>query len=185
MDQQTAAGAICGDLLSYVSSLPVNAPNGEVMALNGEFSKSEIRSKIINLQTEMMDAQTSGAFGNETMDEKFPLTHRFTDGAYSREMLIKQGMLIIGKIHKHAHFNFISQGKVAVLTEDGPMVIKAPYQFVSTAGTKRVVLALEDTVWTTVHVTNETDLAKVEEHVIAPDYDALALFQEQQKRIEL
>lgn len=184
MEQQTAAGAICGDLLSYASSLTDNAPNGEVMALSGEFSKAEIRAKILALQAEMMVAQTSGAFGDESMDEKFPLTHRFTDGAYSREMLIKQGMLIIGKIHKHAHFNFIMTGKVAVLTEDGPMVITAPYQFASTAGTKRVVLALEDTLWTTVHVTNETDLEKIEEHVIAPDYEALALFQEQQKRIE-
>lgn len=179
------ARAICGDLLNYALSIPHDAPNGEVVALSGQFSRSEIRAKILNLQEEMLIAQTNGGFGDESMDEKFPLTHRYTDGAYSREMLIKQGMLIIGKIHKHAHFNFITKGKVAVLTEDGPMVITAPYQFSSTAGTKRVVLALEDTLWTTVHVTNETDLEKIEEHVIAPDYEALALFQQQQKRIEL
>jgi hypothetical protein len=45
----------------------------------------------------------------------------------------------------------------------------APYTFVSEVGTKRVVHALEETIWTTVHVTDETDLEKIEDYVIAKD----------------
>ena len=33
--------------------------------------------------------------------------------------------------------------------------------------------ALEDTVWTTIHVTEETDLEKIEDYVIAKSYDEL------------
>lgn len=56
------------------------------------------------------------------------------------------------------------------------MDIEAPYTFVSEPGTKRAVLALEDTLWTTVHVTDETDLEKIEEYVIAPTYEALEAY---------
>jgi hypothetical protein len=33
------------------------------------------------------------------------------------------------------------------------------------------VYVLEDTVWTTYHPTEETDLGKIEDHVIAKSYD--------------
>jgi hypothetical protein len=46
--------------------------------------------------------------------------------------------------------------------------------FISAPGTKRVVYAVEDTVWTTVHVSNETDLDKLETQLIAPTFEALA-----------
>jgi hypothetical protein len=41
---------------------------------------------------------------------------------------------------------------------------------ISPAGTKRVVLAHEDTVWVTVHINadNGTDLKKIEDEVIMP-----------------
>lgn len=42
---------------------------------------------------------------------------------------------------------------------------------ISAPGTKRAVIALEDTTWITVHVTNETDLEKIEDYVIAKTYD--------------
>jgi hypothetical protein len=102
-----------------------------------------------------------------------PVRHLFAPGAYAREMSIPKGTVIIGKIHRHAHLNFISAGKVRVLTEHGPVEMTAPHSFVSEVGTKRIVHALEDTIWTTVHVTDETDLEKIEDHVIAKSYDEL------------
>ena len=71
--------------------------------------------------------------------------------------------------------NVISKGRVTVYTEDGCRDLEAPITFISEVGTKRAVLAHEETVWTTVHVTSETDLDKIEEHVIAKSYDELAL----------
>jgi len=107
------------------------------------------------------------------MDE-CPLTHSFAEGVYVREIFIPKGMLIVGKIHKHSHPNFLLSGEVIVATEDGGLQhLKAPMNIISKAGTKRVVYAKEDTRWVTVHVTKETDLDKIEEYVIAETYEDL------------
>jgi hypothetical protein len=95
-------------------------------------------------------------------------------------MLIPKGTLIIGKIHKHQHLNFISKGKVTVFTEFGQKHLTAPCTFVSEIGLKRAVYAEEDTLWTTVHLTEfgkEDDLAQIENEVIAPSYNELGLIE--------
>jgi hypothetical protein len=62
-------------------------------------------------------------------------------------------------------------GKVSVLTESGGAeTLTGPRSMISPAGTKRVVYAHEDTVWITVHVTEETNLEKIEKEIIAKDY---------------
>lgn len=105
-----------------------------------------------------------------------PLTHHFAPGAYGREILLPKGVLVIGKIHKHAHLNLVMKGKVTVGTEDGVRHIEGPLVFVSKPGTKRVVYAHEDTIWVTVHLTDSQDLDEIEDQIIAKsyeDYDAL------------
>ena len=100
-----------------------------------------------------------------------PVQHHFAPGAYGREMTIPAGLVVVGKIHKHAHINVISKGRAQVFTEqDGVLELAAPCTFVSSPGTKRVVHVLEETVWTTVHVTDKTDLAEIEREVIATDF---------------
>lgn len=97
--------------------------------------------------------------------------HHFAPGAYGREMTLPAGLVVVGKIHKHAHINVISKGRVQVFTEqEGVLELAAPCTFVSSPGTKRVVHVLEETVWTTVHVTDKTDLAEIEREVIATDF---------------
>ena len=41
------------------------------------------------------------------------------------------------------------------------------YTLVAKAGSKRVFLAHEDSIWTVIHGTHETDLDKIEAHFIA------------------
>lgn len=104
----------------------------------------------------------------------FEVIHHFAPGNYAREMLIPQGTVIVGKIHKHAHINVLSHGRALVFTEQrGVQELRAPYTFVSDPGAKRSVLALTDIVWTTVHPTDKTDLAEIEAEVIANDYKEL------------
>ena len=105
--------------------------------------------------------------------DKFPVTHHFAPGTYAREMFLPANHTIIGKIHKHAHINIISKGKVIVYTEEGPEEKIGPCTFTSLAGTKRAVSVIEDTIWTTIHVTDKTDLAEIEEEIIAKDYDEI------------
>lgn len=105
------------------------------------------------------------------MDE-CPLTHKFADGIYVREIFIPKGTVVVGKIHKHSHPNFLMKGEVTVVTENGGTErLKAPLSMISKAGTKRVVIAHEDSIWITVHVTKSKNLKKIEKQVIAKTYD--------------
>lgn len=165
---------LCDKLLA-VSAIADAIPSGQL--LPSSMSRLEIREKIMRLQADMQAAQGSGEVDMIPIDELLPLTHYFAPNMYGREITLKKFNWVIGKIHKHAHLNFITRGKVIVLTEDGPMIITAPHTFVSTVGTKRFVLALEDTTWTTVHATSETDLAKIEDEVIAKDYGELGVIE--------
>lgn len=96
-----------------------------------------------------------------------PVTHHFSDGIYAREMFIPKGTMLTGHIHKHQNLNIMSKGELLVLTEDGVKRVKAPFTIVSPPGTKRIAFALEDTVWTTIHATTETDLEKIEGYFVA------------------
>ena len=108
----------------------------------------------------------------QAWEQDFPVEHVFAPGLYASQMCIPAGGLIVGKIHRHAHINTISKGRVWVVTEFGREELVAPVTFVSQPGTKRAVVAQEDTIWTTYHPTDETDLEKIEAHVIAPTYEA-------------
>lgn len=99
------------------------------------------------------------------------ITHHFAPGVYGRECFLAAGTMAIGKLHRHSHLNVISKGRIYVATEFGTKLLEAPATFVSEPGTKRAVYALDDTIWTTIHVTDETDLEKVEAEVICPDYE--------------
>lgn len=125
------------------------------------------RDSILGLQNELL--------GMDQVD--CPVTHHFAPSVYAREIFMPAGSVVVGKIHKHAHLNIISKGRVIVSTEFGKKQLVAPCTFVSEAGTKRAVYIVEDCIWTTIHPTEETDLEKIEEHVIAKDYDALLDFQ--------
>jgi hypothetical protein len=86
--------------------------------------------------------------------------------------------LIIGKIHRHQHLNFITKGRVKVFTEFGEKHLEAPCTFISEVGLKRAVYAEEDTIWTTVHLTefgDESELEKIEQEVISPTYEEMGL----------
>lgn len=54
-------------------------------------------------------------------------------------------------------------------TDQGRKILTAPAVFVSAYGTKRAVAAIDDVIWITVHVTNETDLAVIERDLIVTD----------------
>jgi hypothetical protein len=129
---------------------------------------AERRQKIIRLHA-ALEADPE----HLTADD-FVTRHHFAPGQYAREIELPKGRVVVGKIHRHAHVNVVSKGRVLVFTEgEGVIKIEAPATFVSTPGTKRVVYVLSDAVWTTVHVTNETDLDKIEAEIIAPTYEAL------------
>lgn len=108
-----------------------------------------------------------------------PLKHTFAPGMYAREIFLPAETFIVGKIHKHAHLNIVTRGRCTVVTEFGRREVDAsagPVTFTSDAGAKRALYVHEDTVWTTIHAVNSTDLAEIEREIIAPDYPELDAF---------
>lgn len=101
-----------------------------------------------------------------------PLQHVFAPGAVARTIFIPAGTFVVGKIHKHQHLNILSMGTVDVLTEGGGVErLTGPLTMTSPPGTKRALQAYTDVVWTTIHVTDITDLAKLEDFVTAKTYE--------------
>ena len=97
--------------------------------------------------------------------------HMFAPGMYLRELTVPAGMLVVGKIHKHSHFLVVLSGRAQVVSEFGREEMTAGHVSVSQAGVKRVVLALEDTRFLTVHANAEgsQDLAVIEAEHIEPE----------------
>lgn len=135
---------------------------------NSEITKKVSRDVILEVEDAIKNIEGSFIGDNESC----PLTHKFSDEMYVREIFIPKGMLIVGKIHKHSHPNFLLKGIVDVVTEDGAERLKAPLSIISPAGTKRALRAVTDLVWVTVHSnpTNTQDLNKLEDFIIAKDY---------------
>lgn len=93
---------------------------------------------------------------------KLGMKHSFTDGIYAREMTIPAETMVVGKIHKHRHHNFLLKGEILVATaERGVEHLKAPLMIVSEPGTQRVGYALTETVWTCIHK-NEDNIEDLE-----------------------
>lgn len=123
------------------------------------------------LATHINTVQDLAALMAAMPQQEAPVKHHFSDGVYVREIFMPEGMLIVGKIHKTKHLNIIQQGACRVVTPTRILDIKAPYTFESEAGEQKVVFMYTDVVWSTVHVTEETDLEKIEEHCIAEEYN--------------
>lgn len=140
----------------------------------------EARSRIQGLeqwmkqQPKLCDAPPDG----QVAQVELPVTHHFSKGLYARELFIPKGVMAVGKIHRFAHLNVISKGAILVASEHGECKIEAPCTWESLPGAKHAGFALEDTIWTTFHPTDETDVDRIEAQVIAKDYDDPVLLEE-------
>lgn len=137
-------------------------------------SNLPVREKIFQLESLLLKLPQA----------EMPLTHRFAEGLYSREIFIPKGTLLTGRIHKVEHLCIINKGDVSVLTEDGVKRFLAPSVFVSRAGIKRVIYAHEDTTWMTVHACTEKDVEKIEDLLTTNSYEEFDQFSVIQQQIK-
>ena len=120
---------------------------------------SNFREQVEKIENILINSNSPEIFvGNS---EALPLTHSFSEGLYVRQIFIKKGMFAIGKIHKFEHTFFLMKGRLLMCSEDGVKEIEAPYYGNASAGTKRVVIALEDTVFVNVHP-NPNNIKEIE-----------------------
>ncbi|CAB5222419.1 hypothetical protein UFOVP370_5 [uncultured Caudovirales phage] len=99
--------------------------------------------------------------------------HYFSPGMYMRKVFRPAGTLIVGKVHKEPHFFLCAMGEIVAWTENG-MVTLLPGDVVeSQPGTKRVTMAVTDSIGITIHRTDKTDLDEIEADLLEPDITAL------------
>lgn len=127
------------------------------------------REQIDRLQSEMVKMPQA-----ELVTE-----HYFRPGMYCRKLIRPAGTLIVGKVHKEPHFFLCAKGEIIAWTENGMRRLKEGDIIESEPGTKRVTLAVVDSIGITVHKTDKTDLDEIEAELIEPD--DLALFDSSNK----
>ena len=106
---------------------------------------------------------------NIVHSDNFPLKHTFADGIYVRQMDMKTGSAVVGAIHNHLHVWFLLTGRLAVATEDNVEEFIAPCYVVAKPGSKRVIYAMEDSIFVNIHKNpkNIKNIEKLEKEIVS------------------
>ncbi|WP_026601482.1 hypothetical protein [Methylomonas sp. 11b] len=113
------------------------------------------------------------------------VVHHFSPGIYAREIRIPAGVALTGHIHKTEHLCIISAGLIEIADDNGVKLICAPYTFISKPGDKRLGVTLADTVFTTIHATDKTNIEELESDLVCASHEEYErFFIEQNKIIE-
>lgn len=148
-----------------------NLQLAETQEINFEMDGSNFIEQVERIEKLLINSNSSDIYvGNSN---ELPLTHLFSDGIYTREIFIKKGLFAIGKIHKSDHTFFLMKGKLLLCTEDGVKELEAPFYGTAKAGTKRVAIALEDTIFVNVHPNpnNIKEIEKLEDIFVVSSYE--------------
>lgn len=118
------------------------------------------RNTVTNLEAKMLASNDPLIVKGNS--DSFPLTHSFSEGVYIREMSMLEGGVVIGKIHNKSHTWFLMKGKLKIANEDGVVTYSAPTYVNAKSGAKRVIIALEDSVFVNIHP-NPDNIRDIEE----------------------
>lgn len=106
-----------------------------------------------------------------------PLHHEFCRNEqgevkqYVRSCVLLAGSLWTTKIHKTEHPFFILKGHAVVRDVNGrDLELFGGCWGKTTPGTRRAIVALEDTVWVTVHAVGTDDMDLIEQELIEPHF---------------
>ncbi len=130
-------------------------------------------SKVAGDSIDELEAAMANSIANGAEHAAIHVVHRFTPGLYIRECHIPKGALLTSATHKTRHPFVISAGRIRVISETEHVEYAAPFTGVTEPGTRRMLYALDDTIWTTFHVTEETDILKIGEQILEPHQNSL------------
>ena len=89
-----------------------------------------------------------------------PTRSLFAPGVYAREMTVPKDVTATGAVHKTEHMTIVV-GHCLLTTDEGVTEINGFANIVSKPGAKRAIYAIEETIVTTIHPTDETDVDKL------------------------
>lgn len=137
-------------------------------------SKREQIQSLQQLLINNADGENIEGDGNEIIhSNNFPLKHTFADGIYIRQMDMKSDSIVIGAIHNHLHVWFLLTGHLMVVTEDTTEEFIAPCYVLATPGSKRVIYAMEDSIFVNIHKNpnNIKDIKKLEDEIVSLTFE--------------
>lgn len=108
---------------------------------------------------------------------KVPLIETHSAGIYIRQVNIPKGCLCIGARHREETCNIMLTGKMKIYIEEDDSIldVEGPTIFTSPKYSKKFGYCIEDTVFLTVHPTKETNSKKLDEMLLIPEEEYLAL----------
>lgn len=92
--------------------------------------------------------------------------HHFAGGIYEREIFVKAGTIITGKIHKTEHLAKLVSGTMRIYSEHDQAIFTGPHTFKSKPGVKRLGVAETDCVFSTFHVMEEKPIEEIERELV-------------------
>jgi len=104
--------------------------------------------------------------GSEQTAKELPLEHFICNRTYTRQITLPKDMLLTGKVHNFDHVSILSKGEVSIMTDEGVSRIKAPATWISKAGTKRLIYVHEETIWATIHQSENTEVEELEKEIV-------------------
>ena len=108
--------------------------------------------------------QIYGDGKNLVNNEVFRIESDFADQLYMRKMYMPKESIVVSAMHHTEHFWFLLKGRILVTTQGEQVEHIAPCYEKSLKGAKRLILALEDSLFINVHKnpTNTQDMQEVE-----------------------
>lgn len=133
---------------------------------------SEATDQALRTNPALAPIQALQAFmAREPEQVKLEVRHHFTAGLYARELCVPAGVVLVGALHRTRHLFVLLQGTIVVNDGSGPREVSAPSITETQPGIKRAIHALTDARMVTFHVTEETDMDKIEAAVCVPEPD--------------
>ncbi len=130
----------------------------------------KIDKQVQALQDLIISSDAGFGDGNSIAEvPDIPISHFFADQIYIRQMNMKQDQIVVGAIHNHLHVWFLMKGRV-IINNNGEIVEHiAPCYTISEPGSKRLIYALEDSIFVNVHKnpSNTKNIEELEKDIVS------------------
>ena len=103
------------------------------------------------------------------------LNHYRIPGVYARELKLKAGTILTGKIHNFESMGILSQGRMRILTSEGAKIVEAPYVTVDKPGIKRLGVCETDCTFVSIHRTDAETIEDIEDELVSDTFEQFEL----------
>ena len=111
----------------------------------------------------------------EPLLETTELNHYRIPGVYARELKLKAGTILTGKIHNFESLGILSQGRMRILTSEGAKIVEAPYVTVDKPGIKRLGVCETDCTFVSIHRTDAETIEDIEDELVSDTFEQFEL----------